>query len=128
MKSKTTAMEEWERNDLKEIRYLLLYPIVYLSLNIFSFINRLDVAVQGDQAEIIWYYLHVLTSPLRGAVIAVVFAFDPDTLKRLTNPKMFYDREMVEEYGAENSDLTFSVHSRASFSKQNYQSNVNSEH
>lgn len=102
-------MMEWEINDLKEVRYLVLYPIIYLVLNIFSLINRVDIAVQRKQAEIAWYYLHVISSPFRGAVIALIFTFDPDTLKRLANSKILCMRDRVKEYAMEHSDLSFSV-------------------
>ena len=104
-----TKMKDWEIRDLKEVRYLVLYPIIYLILNIFSFINRIDIAANGGQAELAWYYLHILTSPFRGAVIALVFTFDPDTLKRLTNPMTLCAGDKVREYAMEPSDLTFST-------------------
>ena len=99
----TSTMEQWEKEDLKGVKYLVWYPIIYLVLNIFSFINRLDIAIQGEQALIPLYYFHIFTSPLRGAVIAIVFTFDPDTRKRLFNPKMLCVDSEVEEYGMEHS-------------------------
>ena len=118
-----SEMKEWEKNDLKEVRYLAIYPIIYLVLNIFSLINRLDTAFQGDDAEIALYYLHVLTSPLRGAVIAVVFVLDPETLKRLSTPGMLFTGDSVNEYAVQVSDLTFSVHDDVEYNK--YSSNIN---
>ena len=93
-------MEEWQKQDLKEVAYLAIYPAIYLVLNIFSFINRLDIAIQEDEALIVFYYLHILTSPFRGAVIAVAFVFDPDTRKRLANPMSLCvnTRGRVREY------------------------------
>ena len=36
LKSEET-MEQWQKEDLREVRYLIIYPIIYLVLNIFSF-------------------------------------------------------------------------------------------
>ena len=103
----SSAMKQWQKEDLKEIRYLVIYPIVYLLLNIFSFINRLDIAIQENEALLVFYYLHILSSPLRGAVIALVFAFDPDTRKRLANPKTLCVSNRVREYSIRTSDECF---------------------
>lgn len=101
-------MQEWEKDDLKQLKHLIFYPLVYLVLNTFSLINRIDIAVQGEQAVIPLYYLHILTSPFRGLVIAVVFLFDPYTLKRLARPKSLCHDTEVSEYPMEHSERTFS--------------------
>lgn len=67
----------------REIKPLIGYPVLYLVLNLFSFFNRIDVAVNPGNSNIVLWYLHILTSPFRGAVIAVVYALDPETRKRL---------------------------------------------
>ena len=69
-----------------EVKPLIWYPVVYVLLNMFSLANRIDVAVRSpeDSAIVLWY-LHVLTSPLRGAFIAIVYAFDPQVRKRITS-------------------------------------------
>ena len=118
-----SEMKEWEKNDLKEVRFLTIYPIIYLVLNTFSLINRLDIAFQGNEAEVALYYLHILTSPLRGAVMAVVFVLDPDTLKRLSKPGVLFAGDSVNEYSMQVSDMSFSVHDDVEFNK--YSSNLN---
>ena len=66
-----------------EVKPLLWYPIIYLLLSTFSIINRIvDTAHPGSQVIPLWYF-HVLTSNFRGAVISLVYAFDPETRKLL---------------------------------------------
>ena len=111
------TMEQWQKQDLKEVRYLILYPILYLILNIFSFFNRLDGAINGSGAHLIFYYLHVLSSPFRGAVIAVVFVLDPHTRKRLANPRTLCisSRSKVKEYSMRSSDVYFDANVDAKY-------------
>ena len=103
------AMEQWQKEDLREVRYLVIYPIIYLVLNIFSFINRLDITIQEEEALLVFYYFHILTSPFRGAVIALAFIFDPDTRKRLANPRalLYMSSSRVREYSMRSSEENF---------------------
>ena len=103
------VMEQWQKEDLREVRYLVVYPIIYLVLNIFSFINRLDIAIQEEEALLVFYYFHILTSPFRGAVIALAFMFDPDTRKRLANPRtlLYMSGSRVREYSMRSSKENF---------------------
>lgn len=112
LKSEET-MEQWQKEDLREVRYLVIYPIIYLVLNIFSFINRLDIAIQEENALLVFYYLHILTSPFRGAVIALAFAFDPDTRKRLANPRTLCVSSRVREYSIRSSEENFDTNKPA---------------
>lgn len=66
-----------------EIRPLIIYPILYLLLNTFSFVSQIYRALNPDSPSTVLPYLRVLTSPLRGAFIAVVFALDKDTRAKL---------------------------------------------
>ena len=100
-------MEQWQKRDLREVRYLVVYPIIYLVLNIFSFVNRLDIAIQESDALLVFYYLHILTSLFRGAVIALAFVLDPDTRKRLANPRTLCMSSRVREYSMRTSDESF---------------------
>lgn len=68
-----------------EIRPLIIYPILYLLLNTFSFVSQIYRALYPKSPSTVLPYLRVLTSPLRGAFIALVFALDKDTRARL-NP------------------------------------------
>ena len=66
-----------------ELRPLIWYPILYLLLNVFSFISQIYMAIFPTSSSPILPYLRVLTSPFRGAAIVVVFALDKDTRSRL---------------------------------------------
>lgn len=68
-----------------ELRPLIWYPIIYFLLNIFSVISQIYRAAdnQSDTASIALAYLRVLSSPFRGAFIALAFALDKDTRGRL---------------------------------------------
>ena len=67
-----------------EVRPLLWYPVFYSLLSIFSIANQISVAVNPTHSVIALWYLHVLTSPFRGAAIVLAYALDRDTRKRLT--------------------------------------------
>ena len=91
---KIRNMHEWEwrynpdlrrkQNRLQtEVKPLLLYLAIYLALNTFSFIQHTyDTAKPNDPMIALWY-LHILTSPFRGAFIALVFALDSETRNRI---------------------------------------------
>lgn len=68
----------------REVCPLLWYPVLYNILNVFSVANQIDVAVNPSNTVVALWYLHVFTSPFRGAVIALAYALDSDTRKRLT--------------------------------------------
>lgn len=69
-----------------EIRPLIIYPVIYLLLNTFSFVSQINRAINPNSttAATVLAYLRVVTSPFRGAFIALVFALDRDTRSRLT--------------------------------------------
>lgn len=87
-----------------EIRQLVWYPIIYLVLNSFSLVSQIYRAVHPNDPSGFLTYLRVITSPLRGAVIAIVFALDKDTRSRLTPTHCrarcheCYHGDKVEEY------------------------------
>ena len=61
-----------------EIMTLIGYPVVYLLLTVFSLANAIYTADDRNDTTASWvlWYLHVVTSPFRGAVVAVVYAID----------------------------------------------------
>lgn len=67
----------------EDIKPLIGYPLVYLAISIFPLINRIQNAVNHQPIFALWV-LHVLSSPLHGAVNAIVFGMDRETMKRLT--------------------------------------------
>ena len=75
---------EVRKNQLKsEVKPLLWYPVVYLALNIFSLISQIYNAARPNDPIVVLWYLRVLTSPFRGAFIALVYALDAETRTRL---------------------------------------------
>ena len=88
------STRHWNRQDpvaqttraliFREIRPLIVYPIVYLLLNTFSFVSQIYNATSPTSPSTVLPYLRVLSSPLRGAFIALVFALDRDTWKQLS--------------------------------------------
>ncbi len=67
-----------------EVTPLLWYPIIYLLLNSFSLISQIYQAVNPDNPSIVLTYFRVIISPLRGAIIALIYTLDKHTRKRLT--------------------------------------------
>ncbi len=78
------AMEARKKSLQKEIHLLIWYPIIYLVLNSFSLVSQIYRAIYPHSSSIVLSYLRVLSSPLRGAFIALVFSLDKDTRRRLT--------------------------------------------
>lgn len=65
----------------KEFRPLVWYPLIYLVLNIFPLMNRIHDAFSSQPSLALWI-LHAF-SPLRGGFIALAYALDSQTLRRL---------------------------------------------
>ncbi|KAK6167290.1 hypothetical protein SNE40_021357 [Patella caerulea] len=69
------------KEDIKPLRY---YPFVYLAVSIFPLINRIQNAISPDY-HLFWLVLLAsISAPLHGALNAVVFGMDIETLKRLS--------------------------------------------
>ncbi|XP_041483062.1 cyclic AMP receptor-like protein A isoform X1 [Lytechinus variegatus] len=82
-----TYEPEIERNRQlirEEIKPLRAYPFIYLVLSIFPLINRIQNAVNPDNAVFVLYLFHALSAPLVGLVNAIVYGLDPETRSRLT--------------------------------------------
>ena len=77
------------RQNLKrEILLIIWYPIIFILFNIFSLINQIYTTVHPNPENLpaaysALIYLRILTTPLRGAFIALAFALDKETRKRL---------------------------------------------
>lgn len=67
-----------------EVKPLIWYPIIYLLFNSFSLISQIYQAVHPNEPSIVLTYFRVISSPLRGAVIALAYTLDRDTRRRLT--------------------------------------------
>ena len=66
----------------KEIRSIVWFPIIFIIFNIFSLINRIQTSVSDSPALVLWILDAVIT-PLQGGFIALAYALDPETRKRL---------------------------------------------
>ncbi|CAD5113002.1 DgyrCDS2204 [Dimorphilus gyrociliatus] len=66
-----------------EVKPLMAYPFIYLVLSIFPLINRIQNAISNEPVFALMV-LTSLTSPLYGAIYAVVFGVTDDLRKRLT--------------------------------------------
>ncbi len=91
-----------------EVKPLMWYPIVYLALTVFSLVSQVYNVAHPEHPVVELWYLRVLTSPLRGAFIALVFALDPETKKELKPSRLkamclshCHRNGRVEEYGIE---------------------------
>lgn len=104
----------------EELQPLIWYPILYLLLNSFSFISQIYRAVFPASSSPVLPYLRVLTSPFRGAAIAVVFALDRSTRNRLNRAHCkaacldwYGDRTEINElrestiYGDQEADIPY---------------------
>ena len=67
----------------KEIKILLLYPILIMLLNIVPLAVRVYDSVTCNSMFELWV-ANSFIAPLEGAVIAVIFTIDPETRRRLT--------------------------------------------
>jgi len=66
----------------KEIKPLLWYPTIFFAINLFPFINRIAYTITNTPILSL-YILHVMFSPLPGALTALIYSLDRDTLRRL---------------------------------------------
>ena len=66
-----------------EVTPLIWYPIIYLLLNIFPFINRSHNIARQNEPNLVLWYLQAITYPLVGAFVAFPFLLDPETRRNL---------------------------------------------
>ena len=72
------------RNMRNEIYSILWYPVVFMIINLFPLTNRLAFVIAHRQVFVLWV-LHAVISPLQGGFMALVYALDPETRRKL-NP------------------------------------------
>ncbi|XP_072032445.1 uncharacterized protein [Amphiura filiformis] len=90
----------------KEIRPLAAYPCIYLVLSIFALINRIQNAVAPDDPIFALVILQAITSPMVGAINAIVYGLDRTTRKKLNrrsvkkafNKKREHSSDVIQEY------------------------------
>lgn len=76
------AIEQEKMLLKREVRPLLWYPTIYFAVSLFPFINRIYYSL-ASSPSLALYILHVLSSPLPGALTALAYSLDKDTLRRL---------------------------------------------
>ncbi|CAL1538848.1 unnamed protein product [Lymnaea stagnalis] len=96
---------ERQHHLLKEdIKPLRIYPFIYLAISIFPLINRIQNALYPDYHVFVLVLLASLFSPLHGALNAIVFGVDKDTLSKLRPSEIklallnHRSRQKVREY------------------------------
>lgn len=67
---------------LNDVKPSIAYPIVYLLVSVFPLVNRIQNGI-ADEPSFAIVVLHAISSPLQGALNAVVFALSKDVLSRL---------------------------------------------
>ncbi len=72
-----------EKNQMKElVMPIILYPIAFFVLNFFPLLNRVYETFLEPNYYL--WLLHAIFSPLQGGFVAVLYAMDKDTLRRLS--------------------------------------------
>ena len=111
------ASERYRELIRREIKPLILYPLVFLLLNIFPSINRIQNAVAPKYPIFALYLLHGFSSPILGLGCTFIFVINRETLKELqwhnfkqTLLTRFKPRGKIEEYDA-NSHNQVTEHS-----------------
>ena len=103
----------------KEIRSLLVYPLIYFIINVFLLINRIyGITPYSENPSLALWFLSGLTFPLKGGIIALAFTLDRNTRKRL-KPAFFKaalkdlfcksEKKRVMEYPIEHIAVSTSV-------------------
>ena len=65
---------------------LLTYPLIFLVLEIFPLMNRIQNAAHHNQPSLVFWYMSALAFPLTGGLIGIAYALDARTRRRLTWP------------------------------------------
>jgi len=99
----STATEHKENHKLNQlVMTIILYPLVLFILSFFPLLNRVYLS-KHDPNYYLWL-LHSIFSPLQGGFVAVVYALDIDTIKRLSAKEcfahLFHRKTDVREYPA----------------------------
>ncbi|XP_064638750.1 cyclic AMP receptor-like protein A isoform X2 [Lineus longissimus] len=95
----------------EDVKPLRAYPFVYLSLSIFPLVNRIQNAINPHNPVFPLVLLHAMSTPLQGAINAVVFGLDKETTSKLTPTqiKLAFQKHReasqstIREYPAEES-------------------------
>ena len=77
------ASERYRELIRREINPLIFYPLVFLLLNIFSSINRIQNAVAPKYPIFALFLLQAISDPILGLGCSIVFVINRDTLREL---------------------------------------------
>ena len=101
---------------LSEVRPLLWYPLIFFLIEFFPLLNRLHEIISPTNDTTFFWWLHAIVVPLEGGGIALAYALDPETRKRLrwSIIKMyliecFNRRGNIDEYDFESNGMTDSL-------------------
>ena len=101
---------------LSEVRPLLWYPLIFFSIELFPLMNRLYELFSPHRDTIFFWWMHAIVVPLEGGVIALVYALDPETRKRLRWSifkmylfECFNRRGNIDDYDFESDAMTDSL-------------------
>ena len=77
--------ERLREQDRQSARTLLVYPLVYVLLSAFPLINRIQQAIEGEGSAVYaLVVLHALSAPMMGFANTIVYAWDRETLRRMS--------------------------------------------
>lgn len=79
----TVEVQELRRRAKQDVLPLMAYPLIYLSLSIPPLVNRIQTLVSPGEPVLALWYLSAFSFPLEGGLIAVAYALDPETRRRL---------------------------------------------
>lgn len=95
------------RNKVKyDIIPLMAYPCIKIILSIPALINRVQNFVSPNNPVLALWYMSALAFPLQGGLIAIAYALDPDTRKRLNWVSI---REAFRECAGRNKKTEYPV-------------------
>lgn len=101
---------------LSEVRPLLWYPLIFLLIELFPLMNRLYELFSQNRNTTFFWWMHAIVVPLEGGVIALVYALDPETRRRLrwSIIKMyliecFTRKGNIDDYDFESNGMTDSL-------------------
>ena len=115
---------EHERRILeKELKVLSWYPTIFLVISIFPLVNRIYDAIAKEEMLALWI-MHAFFSPLRGGFIAMMYAFDRETVRRLWT--LVKSKWIFCRFTSESHITDFTVHTDHGDSKLDFSAELSS--
>jgi hypothetical protein len=95
----------------EDIKPLRVYPFIYLAVSVFPLINRIQNAAARNSPDFALVLLASISAPLHGALNAIAFGFDRETLFKLrpNQIKLAFQAKMaprstIQEYPQPSND------------------------